>query len=86
MATVQHVTYAIECDQCGEQPIHSLDDCDIEAARYAQRLGWQVAVDGDDPGSDLCPECAAAEAADDPQCACGGTGGDHDIDCVRWPF
>ena len=30
----------------------------------------------------LCNDCVPR----DPECSCGGTGGDHDIDCVRFPF
>lgn len=57
MSTTRHVYYAVECDQCGVSPLRVQGD-PVEAARYAKRFGWQVAVDGDDPGSDLCPECA----------------------------
>lgn len=61
MATTRHVYYAIECDNCGVSPVRVMGD-EVEAARYAKRFGWQVAVDGDDPGSDLCPSCVDLES------------------------
>ena len=59
MAITKLVSYVVECDLCGEQSHRSPSQ--IGAAYYAKRLGWQTAVDGEDPGSDLCPMHAGSD-------------------------